>query len=321
MVIMHTPCDSEAVTPPLNPAQQATLERLSAPRAAWPTYDDGLRRRLRDHLEADLSEAAVTLTLDRPLRVNKHALAAVHGCEARWLADVREPSFDPSAATVRGSVAHKAIELGIHRREPATPTELVDVALDRLTDSDLWMADWFRTCTEDDRAEVRAAAVAKVQSFEDVWPPLKPAWRPVTELPLRQDLLGGRVVLAGRVDLSLGRAEGGRAGKVVVDFKTGGFALHHLDDARFYALIEALRIGVPPRAVATSYLDSGELHVEAVNEDVLHAAAARVVDGVSRMVALLNDQLEAQLRPSGACRWCRLLDSCEPGRAHLAAVD
>ncbi|NLV53996.1 MAG: PD-(D/E)XK nuclease family protein [Acidimicrobiales bacterium] len=302
----------------LNPAQRETLDRLTAPRDTWPEYDQGLRRRLREHLEGDLSEVAVALSTDRPMRVSKHALAGVHGCEARWLADDDDPSFEASPATVRGSVAHKAIELGINRREPAAPAELVDIALDRLTESDAWMADWLRTCDEDDRAEVRAAAIAKVQSFEDVWPPLKPAWRPVTELPVRADLLGGRIVLAGRVDLGLGRPDGGRAGRVVVDFKTGGFAVHHRDDGRFYALVEALRIGVPPRAVATSYLDSGAIHVDPVDEDVLHAAAARVVDGVTRIVALRERQLEPERRPSAVCRWCRLLDTCDVGRAHLA---
>lgn len=319
------PAPDEPVEPAprdvLNPTQRETLDRLTTPRDTWPEYDGSLRRRLREHLESDLSEVAVGLSPERPMRVTKHALASIHGCEARWRADDDDPAFEITPATVRGSVAHKAIELGIHRRTPASPAELVDTALDRLAEGDQWMAEWLRTCDDDDRAEVRAAAVAKVQSFEDVWPPLKSAWRPVTELSVRTDLIGGRIALAGRVDLALGRPEGGRAGRVVIDFKTGGFAVHHRDDGRFYALVEALRLGVPPRAVATSYLDSGAIHVDAVDEDVLHAAAARVVDGVTRMVALRDRQLEPELRPSAVCRWCRLLDSCDVGRAHLADRD
>ena len=77
--------------------------------------------------------------------------------------------------------------------------------------------------------------------FLDCWPPLNPKWRPAPESKLYVDLCDGRIVLAGKVDLALGRAEGNRAGKVLVDLKTGRAYPAHREDLRFYALIEAIR--------------------------------------------------------------------------------
>ena len=56
---------------------------------------------------------------------------------------------------------------------------------------------------------------------------------------MRAELCGGRVVLSGKADLTLGQPEGTGAGKVIIDLKTGGFAPVHREDLRFYALLEA----------------------------------------------------------------------------------
>ena len=146
---------------------------------------------------------------------------------------------------------------------------------------------------------------------------LEPRWRPVAESRLRSDLCQDRVVLSGKVDLTVGRADGLRAGKVLVDLKTGGFAPSHVDDLRFYALIETLRLGVPPRLLASYYLDGGRLHDEAVSEDLLRSALERVVHGVAAAVALKFEAREPVLRPGAPCRWCPLQDSCDVGRRWL----
>ncbi len=104
---------------------------------------------------------------------------------------------------------------------------------------------------------------------------------------------------------------------MIVDFKTGGFSPGHVDEMRYYALLETLKIGTPPRLVATYYLESGQPHPEAVTVDVLEAAVARTVDGVVRMIELTADPESARKRPSRSCRWCSLLESCTEGRAHL----
>lgn len=317
---MTDPLPDAPATPVLTPRQAETLERLGAKRSERPTFDAGLGKELRASLDEELSGPASALPDGESLFVNKHALATIHACEARWLAEDTDASFAVTAPIVRGTVAHKAIELGINRR-PGTPlpvpAERVDAALDSLERSEQWMSDFLRTCDDVERAEVRSAAVARVTDYDDIWPELKREWRPATEAKVRADLAKGRVTLSGRVDLSIGRAQGTTAGKVIVDFKTGGAAMAHREDLRFYALVETLRLGVPPRAVATSYLESGELHVEDVTVGVLEAAAARVVDGAERMVAIRHHDHPPRTRPSALCRWCKARPDCADGQAFL----
>lgn len=309
----------------LTPRQRDTLARLGAKRDERPVFDAGLAPELRSLLEDELAGPVSALPDDTPLFVNKHALATIHACEARWHADDQDPTFTVSPPVVRGAVAHKAIELGINRR-PGTPLpppgDLVDQAMASLERSEQWMSEWLRTCDESDRASVRGDAVARVSGYDEVWPPLATRWRPATEVKVRTDLAGGRVTLSGRVDLSIGRAEGRTAGKVIVDFKTGGFSLAHREDLRFYALVETLKLGTPPRLLGTYELDSGVLHREDVTLDVLVSAVRRTIDGVARLVQLRHaEDPKPILRPGGLCRFCNLSDTCEVGTAWLEDPD
>ncbi|MEY2402702.1 MAG: hypothetical protein QOD38_253, partial [Acidimicrobiaceae bacterium] len=181
--------------------------------------------------------------------------------------------------------------------------------------------DWLQTMSEFERADLRGSAIDHVSAFLELWPPLKPSWRPRTESKARVDLLDDRVTLQGKVDLTLGVAEGSRAGKVLIDLKTGGFSPVHVDDLRFYALVEAIKVGVPPRRVATHYLESGNLVPEDVTEALLTSAAVRVIDAVGRWLELRSGRIVPLLKPSAACRWCPVLQDCDGGRQHLATVD
>jgi hypothetical protein len=91
----------------------------------------------------------------------------------------------------------------------------------------------------------------------------------------------------------------------------------HRDDLRFYALLDAIRLGVPPRLVASFYLDLAEARTEPVTDDLLDAAVARTVDGVRRLAALRAGSVEPVHRPSPACRWCLHLGDCAIGREWL----
>ena len=143
----------------------------------------------------------------------------------------------------------------------------------------------------------------------------------MAESRLRADLNDDKIVLSGKVDLTVGRPEGLRAGKVLIDLKTGGFAPNHRDDLRFYALIEALRIGVPPRLLATYYLDGGRLQGETVNEALLGSALERVVDGADAAIALKHEGREPQLRAGPPCHWCPRRTDCEVGQRFLEERD
>ena len=152
--------------------------------------------------------------------------------------------------------------------------------------------------------------------FLECFPPLKPAWRPATESPLRALLHGGLIVLSGKPDLTLGQPEGTVAGKVIIDFKTGRFSPSHREDLRFYALLEALRI-LPPRLLATYYLDQGRFHPEAVTRDLLLSATERVIDGAHRYVELVGGTRQPGVAPGPACRWCPVQLDCAEGTEYL----
>jgi hypothetical protein len=127
----------------------------------------------------------------------------------------------------------------------------------------------------------------------------------------------GSLVLVGKVDLLLGRTRGNEAGKVIIDLKTGRFHASHLDDLRFYALVETLRLGVPPRLVAGYYLDDASARPEAVTEGSLRAALARTADGVTAIVELRHGERAPGRRPGPPCWWCPIAADCEPGQAWL----
>ena len=146
---------------------------------------------------------------------------------------------------------------------------------------------------------------------------MRSAWHPTTELPRKVLLHQGKIVLQGRFDLTLGRPEELTAGRVLIELKTGRSVPHHLDDLRFYALLETLVVGVPPALLASFYVDAGRVQVEHVDEDLLRSAIRRTAESIERLVELRLGQAQAHKRPSGACKWCPVAESCGPGQAWL----
>lgn len=308
-----------AVDATLNPTQRATLAALGAGDAgARTTFDPHLGPALRDVLDDGLADIEGDLDAERPLIVTKHLLNGVHGCQARWLHERDEP-FVPTVPIVRGTIAHKALELAIHWPGTPLPLDLVDAAIERIDNADHWATEFISTMRPVEHAELRASAADIVTKFVETWPPLTAAMRPATEARMWADVCDGRVTLKGQADLTLGQAvaSGSRARKIIVDYKTGNRSPEHRGDLRFYALVETLRVGVPPRLLVTAYLASGEIETETVTEGVLEATVARVVDGIRGVVALTSGDAEPIRRPSMACTWCPLLDECEIGRAFL----
>jgi hypothetical protein len=304
----------------LTPAQRQVLDLLGCPPDERPRFDADLRQRLLLDLEDGLAGVARRLPADTTLWVSKHPLTQVHGCEAKFVAEHETP-FAWSAPLARGTVTHKAIELLVSWPGHPVPLDVVDEAIARLANDASHLGDWLRTCGDAERAALRGEVNALVVSFLECFPPLKARWTPVTESRVRIELFDGRIVLQGRVDLALGQPAGQVAGKVLIDLKTGGFAPHHRDDLRFYALLETLRVGTPPRLLASYYLDGGRPSPEPVTEALLDTATQRTIDGATRMSALLHEGVEPVLRPGPACRWCPLADTCEPGSAWLGGSD
>ena len=234
-----------------NAAQQEVVSLLGAPRQTWPEFQPELRDELRNELEdrlGPLSEAIDSPAFgDSRLFLSKFALAQTLACERKFMAENSQP-FSWSPPTARGAVAHKAIELSVHWQGTPHPLDLVQEAIASLAERDAGLADYLQTCGEADLAEVRAEANRSVSHFLECFPPLKSAWKPVAESRMRAELCGGRIVLSGKADLTLGQPEGTRAGKVIIDLKTGGFSPVHREDLRFYALLESMRTVPAPAA-------------------------------------------------------------------------
>ena len=293
------------------PAQQRVIDVLGRRPDDTDEIDAEVVAELRHELEERLAPVASQMPPGESLYVGKTPLATFGACPGRWLADLAAP-FSWTVPSVRGTVSHKAIELTLNWRGEVEPSRAVDAAITRLIDDDGSSAGRFlRNLSTVELAELRSASVDLVTAFEECFPPLKPRWRPVIDGRNRAELCGGRVVLVGRPDLTLGQA--GRGGKVIIDLKTGDRRRHHVDDLRFYALVDALRVGVPARRLATVYLDAGQPVVETVTVGVLEAATERVVRTVQDMVETRWGTLPVRLRTGRHCSWCPARERCTAG--------
>jgi len=314
------PVSAERVDDELNPAQRQVMDVLAAGPEGRPRFEPELQEELLAELESGIASAAARHSGGRALWVSKYPISQVLSCEGKWMAERDEP-FAYDVSTARGQVAHKAIELGVFWRDDEPPLTLINEAINRLGRQDNALADFLIHLEEGDRSELVGTANDKVAKFFECFPPMHPKWRPVPEASMRRELCDGTVVLAGKVDLTLGFARGFEAGKVIIDLKTGSVSPHHPEDLRFYALIELLRLGVPPRRIATYYLDTGYLHVEDVTPDLLRSASRRVTHAINRMVELVEDGAEAKLVPGPPCRWCAVLDMCDVGKSSVSEFD
>ncbi len=304
------------MTPDLAPAQRRTLEELIGT-GERPRFPPGLVERIRARIE----EAVRDARLPEPLRLGKSDLTDLHRCPGLFDA-VRSGERAPFAYSERfaaGRLLHKAIELEVAGRAERDPHGLAEAAAERLLEDGAFAAYW----AELDglrRDELLMEAVRTIELFRGTMPPLARMRRelaPCTEWTVRAELAGGDLVLVGVLDLVLGvPADGdpGRATRLAVDLKTGRPWPEHAEDMRFYALLLALRFGVPPYRVATLYLDSGEWQAEDVDERVLTRAADRVIQAV-RAEADLRAGGALPLRPGPYCGWCPRSASCPESAA------
>lgn len=305
---------------------ESTLELTSAQRRSVegligsgerPVFPPDLAQRLRDRLE----EAVRAAELRAPLWLGKSNLSDLGRCPGLFDA-VRAGERGPFAFSTRfaaGRLAHKAIELEVAGREERDPHALVEGAVERLVEDDAFRAYWdgldgLR------RDETLMESAKTLELFRSTMPPLRLLRRelsPSTEWHVRAELLGGGLVLSGTLDLVIGSGSDGepwRATRLAIDLKTGRAWPEHAEDMRFYALLLALRFGVPPYRVATLYLDSGEWQAEDVDERTLSRAADRVIEAV-RAAAASDGGRSQPLRPGPFCRWCPRSATCSQAGA------
>ena len=255
---------------------------------------------------------------DESIFISKHRLTSVLGCEVQHLHD---DEFAWSPAIAGGQVAHRAVQLMVNWRGDPVPADVVDEALARLADDDTSIGDWIEGLSEADLADLRGFAVDKLIKFQECFPPLDRRAAPTVESSVRWPL-DGPIVLSGKVDLTLGRPAGAESRKVIIDLKTGWVSPKHREDLRFYALVETLRTQIPPRKLASFYLDAGEPVVEDVTENApCSPRSRRMLDGVHAEIELRFEDRQPVKRPGVSCRWCPLSADCNEGRAYLDGRD
>ncbi len=299
-------------TPELSPLQHKTLGLLR--RSADPVvFDTAFIASLR----ADIDEAFDGFRErlgDESVFLSKHRVTSVLGCEVQHLHD---DEFSWSPAVAGGQVAHRAIQLMVNWRGDPVPADVIDEALARLADADSSIGEWIEGLSEADLADLRGFAVDKLIKFQECFPPLDRRSAPTVESSVRWPL-DGAIVLSGKVDLTLGRPAGAESRKVIIDLKTGWVSPKHREDLRFYALVETLSTQIPPRKIASFYLDAGEPVVEDVTERTLLTASRRMLDAVNAEIELRVEHREPVKRPGVSCRWCPLQHDCDEGQAYLA---
>ena len=303
-------------TPELAPAQRRTLESLIGT-GERPVFPQDLVPRMRDRIE----EAVRACAPARPLWLGRSTLSDLGRCPGLFDA-VRSGERGPFAFSARfaaGRLAHKAVELEVAGREDRDVHDLVQQAAERLGEDQAFGA-WWGEQEPLRRDEALMDAAKTLELFRSTMPPLRRMRRdlsPCTEWHVRAELHGGALVLSGTLDLVLGAgraADPGRATRLAIDLKTGKAWPEHAEDMRFYALLLALRFGVPPFRVATLYLDSGEWQAEDVDERVLSRAADRVVEAV-RAAAASDVGRAPTLHPGPYCTWCPRAAVCPSSAA------
>lgn len=302
-------------SPALSPLQHKTLSLLR--RTDEPVeFDQELVGEIRSTI-LEAFEGFTERLGTESVFISKHRLSTVLGCEVQHLHD---DQFTWSPAVAGGQVAHRAIQLMLNWRGDPVPAELVDEAIARLGNDDSSLGEWIAGLYEADVSDLRGFAIDKVVKFHECFPPLDRRAAPTVESSIRWPN-DGPIVLAGKVDLTIGRPAGLESRKVIIDLKTGRTSPRHREDLRFYALIETMRSGVPPRKLASFYLDSGEPAVEDVTEGVLRTATRRMLDAVHAEIQLRVEGRDPVKRPGVPCRWCPLSTDCDEGQAFLGGDD
>ena len=290
----------------LTAVQRRTLEQLVGT-GERPAFPPDVAQRLRDRIET----AVRGLDLSDQLWLGKEKLNDHGRCEGKFHAAVsgENPPFEHSPKSAAGALLHRAIQAEVGSRADAEAHSLAAFAAERLVEEDARFAEFWRELDGLGQDEALMEVVRRVELFRASFPPLRPLrgeLTPVSELPLKAELLGGALVLSGRVDLVLGRPDAtspARATRLAIDLKSGGAYPEYPEDMRFYALLMTLRFGVPPYRAASLFLDSGEWQAEEVSEDLLAHAADRVV-AAARSASALGNGREPDLRPGAWCGWC-----------------
>ncbi|MBN2622836.1 MAG: hypothetical protein JXA83_05690 [Acidimicrobiales bacterium] len=275
------------------------------------TADGEVVEQVRSTLE-DAAGAAVPTgrwSAGDPLRLAKGTVSWLLRCPQRALVHDDGGASDDLVAGLAVDAAAKLATLVPHR-PPTAETALAYLAATGDTTAADHLAD-----LGDRAARLVDDIAARIDLLAATWPTIEPDWWPRVEEPVRVRLGDGAVQLAGRLDLLLGGPPSARP-PVVVEVKGGRWYDGMRADGHFYALLAALRDGVPPRAVVTVVAD-GTTQVEPVRPAVLVTAAERVAEAMQVAAAIAAGEPPA-VHPGSHCVHCPLRSDCAAGRTWRA---
>jgi hypothetical protein len=294
----------------LTRAQQRVLDDLLAIGGDRPTSPAGLA----DELDAFLAERTTgpLAAWEGTLWLSKSLMVTASRCEGMIVADRAAGRRGRlPAATVVGIVAHRAVQLS-YTDPDLTVTDYVRHAIVGARRSDDGVATWWDEADLSERSDLVVTAEGKLTSFLDSWPKLHETWNPRFEHSLQHKV--GKLTLAGRPDLTLGRPKADRRQTMVlVDLKTGSLGEHHEAEADLYALVATLRHGVAPYRSCVYSLASGDWTTPDVTPERLWRAAEQVASAVTSLVETVALDRTPVLTAGSWCRWCPAVEC--PSRA------
>lgn len=210
---------------------------------------------------------------------------------------------EPSAAAVRGTIVHRALEtlfdLPARERTPQAVADLVLRAFDEIEREDPAAADTVRPSDGAGPLDV-SALIGSYFALEDPTR-LEPHARELNvSAQIRESF-----ELRGFID----RVDRTEAGDVrIVDYKTGrsptaGFEAKAMFQMRFYALIWWRMTGQVPRLLQLMYLGNGEVLRYEPDEDDLTSTERKIL-ALRDAIARAADAGRFDPTPSRLCDWC-----------------
>ncbi len=274
--------------------------------------EDGARRVLAEH--GLLDDGGAVSAGDRygsSMFVSKSRLDRLV-CDGLYRSALEEP-FTFSRPVAVGTLSHLAIQRDHDTRRDRSPEALVEAVWHEVStrSRDAALAAYCNGLDELQAASVRQEVEQQLTEHRDVWP-LLPSWlHPRFEQSVRAELVGGRVVLLGTPDLTLGRVRDEASRMLLVDFKTGmRRPAQERQELRFYALLLTLKHRQPPYRWASFYVAEGAWDVEDVSEELLRSAVRRAVDGIAQAARLSHEDAPERLAAGRWCRFCPRKDRC-----------
>jgi len=293
-------------------------ELLADPRRLGQPVGEDVLDEARALLEHTAREAvgAGGWTPDEPLRLAKGSVTSLLRCPRRALADPDLTDWGDLTDLALGLLVDagtKLVTLGA-----AAPVD-VERACDFLAASgEPRVRQHLDDIGVDAAASLLADASARLDPLVAAWPVIEGRWWPRVEEPARVRLVGGAVVLSGKLDILLGGPPTGLPG-LVVELKGGRWHDSVRQDGHLYALLVGLRDGAAPAAVLSIAAADGATQLEPIRAEVVLHAAERVAEAVETAARLATGEAP-EARPGSYCGFCPVRATCPEGSAHIAAA-